>query len=128
MQKLINKSLKIFARDKVKSPSKKFGSNGLRYNVSYLKKVFPTVTGWPINQQALFVDVVTYTHCQDPSFIQNMVFEAHNFFENNNYQCFNTTAIGNLAFVAVNYKGIDKENVKEVCVKFLENIKEYYKK
>ncbi len=121
MRELINKSLKIFARDNVKSPAKKFDSNGLRYNVSYLKKVFPAVTGWKIEQQALFVDVVTYNEIKDPRFIP---FVPSSVF----FGSLTATSIGNLAYITLNYVGKDQERLKERCTKLLALIKEHFDK
>lgn len=73
-----------------------FLPSGLRFDREYLRKSYHTIKKFPIEEQSEFVDVVTYAMVQKgiPCFRESDLTNI----DTTNY---NTTSIGNVAFVAL---------------------------
>jgi hypothetical protein len=107
----------LFNRDKgLRKPKKYFDGNGLRYDISYLNKVFIKVVNAPIKEQAQFVDKITYCMYKDP-LMKAGIFQPYSF------DSFNTTSIGNLAFMVLNHPDQD---VREYCADILNKAKNHF--
>lgn len=110
--------MKLFNRDReIKKPNKQFDGNGLRYDVKYLKKVFKRVIFLPLEEQAQFVDKITYMMYKDPLYKPDKLEPVH-------FGQLNTTSIGNLAFLACHHPD---EEIKNYSINTLEMIKVYFK-
>lgn len=112
--------MKIFNRDKApKAPRKSFDENGLRYDINYLNKMFPRILFLPIEQQALFVDAVTFYNCKfdwDPG-------EEDFLNPDTSLENINCTSIGNMAYIALNHL---RPEVREHHKQQLEGLKKRF--
>ena len=95
-----------------------FDSNGLRYPVAYLSSMKKKIAFLPIEEQAKFVDAVTYENCNNPDFIK----QAKADLSSANFESINATSIGNAAYMALH---CSDEQVKINMLSFLEAYKKY---
>ena len=87
--------------DAIKRFFGKFDSIGLRQSIPYLNVVAADIIWFPIERQARFADVITASNARNMQWITDQFID----FDPNNtmqFDLFNATAIGNLAYLALN--------------------------
>ncbi len=99
-----------------------FNKYGLKYEVETLELMFPKILSIPIEEQADYADYPTVNNCNKGWFINEIKSRPE---EVENIHNVSATAIGNTAYVALNCK--DKD-VQDMMKKRLEYITNYYKK
>lgn len=106
----------------LKKPAKDFDEWGLRFPINYLNDIGGGIIVFPLEYMAEYVDVVTKTQIDDNDggFIMNLITMEDDVDVNQ----YNTTAIGNLAYIALNCKN---EQAKDVALKLLQNYLDYYR-
>ncbi len=106
----------------VLKPNPDFDDNGLRFPVDYLNEIGINIIFMPIEIMSEYVDSVTKTHIDknDDGFIYHQFIDSN--FDGSNEDDFNTvnaTALGNLAYAALNCKN---EKARQIAEKNLNHI------
>ncbi len=99
---------------KVLEPTENFDDNGLRFPVTYLSKVDKQIIFFPLEYIADYADIITKSAIDedDAEFIFNNIINR-DIDVDKDYDNLNATAIGNLAYVALNTKNKDAQKISE---------------
>lgn len=84
------------------SEKNKFDRWGLRHSSKHLLKTQGKIPFWNIHRQAEYADKTTVENIYNDCFVENQFSNICNRDENDFFNDFNTTAVGNIAYVALN--------------------------
>ncbi|MBE7412686.1 MAG: hypothetical protein HS129_11615 [Leptospiraceae bacterium] len=90
---------------------------GLNYSIEYLESLFLVIIDYPLVFMAKFADRVCQSKVEKITLSEITSFDF-------NFGNFNTTSIGNLAFVAINTKD---RNIREGCFLILDRFRDHLK-
>jgi hypothetical protein len=98
----------------------------LSHDLNYLKKIKIDILGYSITKQAEYSDAITQEHSQDQDFLAQQVTPLEKITNEELEKVYTTTAIGNLAFLALNspkpYNEIFGKKLEEFVI-FMKNKK-----
>lgn len=100
-----------------------YDENGLRYSIKHLELLFPKILSLSIEEQAEYADYVCVTNLNKDWYIKVEIESKDEELDLSVIQSLNTTAIGNMAYVALNCKN---EQVRKKAFNQLEQSKKYY--
>jgi hypothetical protein len=107
----------------VKKTALGYNEYGLRYSIKHLELLFPKILSLSIEEQAEYADYVCVTNLNKDWFIDGEIESKDEELDLSVIQSLNTTAIGNMAYVALNCKN---EQVREKAFNQLEKVKKHY--
>ena len=93
------------------------------HSLEHLKKVKSKIIDWPIEKQAEYADEICIENINDIEFIKEQM-DAVNINDKSVFKTFNTTSIGNLAYLVLNAPKEYAGKAKNI----LENYKSYKSK
>lgn len=96
-------------------------SHGLKHPLNHLQSIRSEIAFYPLERQAMYADLKHIRLANDPEFLRCR-FSQFNPNDKKEFRNINATAIGNLAYVALHCRIIE---IKEKCLKFLENYKQH---
>lgn len=95
-----------------------YNKSGLNHTLEHLESVFDQIPFWSLKKQAKYADHVVQKHVNDAKFIQEQ-FPHTDRIDTTKFDQFNTTGIGNLAYIALNCTNPDIQmHCKRVLVAY----------
>lgn len=108
------------AVESLKPSDSPFNNFGLRHSIQYLNSIQNEIPFWEIDKQSEFADEICRQHFNNPTFKKNIMNA-----DNPDFKSWNTTSVGNLAFVAL---ATDDLELSRYCTNLLNDYKEYMQK
>ncbi|MCI0445547.1 hypothetical protein L0152_20325 [bacterium] len=98
-----------------------FDSTGLKYSMRELCEAREEIPFWPIDQQAKYADKVCVRTVKDKDFLIEQ-FKDLDVDDHGAFQRYNTTAVGNMAYIALHS---DSDTICRMATEWLTNLKQY---